>query len=141
MPSVFADSFYWIALANPRDSWHQEARRVAVSLIGTRLATTEEVLVEFLNWFAGRGADARRQAATLARALLTHSTVTVLPQTHDGFLSALDLYEGRLDKEYSMTDCVSMQTMRARNLTDVLTHDRHFSQEGFHVLFPSDPAS
>jgi hypothetical protein len=29
----------------------------------------------------------------------------------------------------------------ARNLTDVLTHDRHFSQEGFHVMFPAAPAS
>ena len=30
-----------------------------------------------------------------------------------------------------MIDCVSMQTMRREGLTDVLTNDRHFEQEGF----------
>jgi predicted nucleic acid-binding protein len=34
-----------------------------------------------------------------------------------------------------MTDCISMQTMRGLGLTDVLTSDRHFEQEGFRALF------
>jgi hypothetical protein len=29
-----------------------------------------------------------------------------------------------------------MQAMRREGLTDVLTNDRHFTQEGFHILFP-----
>jgi predicted nucleic acid-binding protein len=37
-------------------------------------------------------------------------------------------------KGYSMVDCISMQVMRSRNLTEVLTHDKHFSQEGFILL-------
>jgi hypothetical protein len=28
-----------------------------------------------------------------------------------------------------------MQTMRRLGLTDVLTNDHHFTQEGFHILF------
>jgi predicted nucleic acid-binding protein len=28
-----------------------------------------------------------------------------------------------------------MQTMRREGLTEVLTNDRHFEQEGFHALF------
>jgi predicted nucleic acid-binding protein len=28
-----------------------------------------------------------------------------------------------------------MNTMRAEGITDVLTNDRHFVQEGFHILF------
>lgn len=39
------------------------------------------------------------------------------------------------DKGYSLTDCISMQTMRREGLNDVLTNDRHFEQEGFHALF------
>ncbi len=35
------------------------------------------------------------------------------------------------DKGYSLTDCVSMQTMRQGGLTQALTNDRHFEQEGF----------
>jgi hypothetical protein len=30
-----------------------------------------------------------------------------------------------------------MQVMRREGLTDVLTNDRHFTQEGFHILFGS----
>jgi predicted nucleic acid-binding protein len=28
-----------------------------------------------------------------------------------------------------------MQVMRREELTEVLTNDRHFTQEGFHILF------
>jgi predicted nucleic acid-binding protein len=29
-----------------------------------------------------------------------------------------------------------MQVMRREGLTDVLTNDRHFTQEGFQIMFP-----
>jgi len=50
-------------------------------------------------------------------------------------MAGLDLYRARLDKGYSLTDCISMQIMRREGLTDVLTNDRHFEQEGFRALF------
>lgn len=33
-----------------------------------------------------------------------------------------------------MTDCISMNVMKAELLEEVLTNDRHFEQEGFTVL-------
>jgi predicted nucleic acid-binding protein len=39
------------------------------------------------------------------------------------------------DKGYSLTDCISMQTMRADGITDALTNDVHFEEEGFRALF------
>ncbi len=45
--------------------------------------------------------------------------------------AGLQLYRDRPDKRYSLTDCISMQTMRREGLTEVLTNDRHFEQEGF----------
>jgi predicted nucleic acid-binding protein len=50
------------------------------------------------------------------------------------FLDGLTLYESRPDKSYSLTDCIAMNVMRKRGITDVLTHDAHFTQEGFHIL-------
>jgi predicted nucleic acid-binding protein len=50
-------------------------------------------------------------------------------------LGGLALYRARPDKGYSLTDCISMQTMRREGLMDVLTNDRHFEQEGFRALF------
>ena len=60
----------------------------------------------------------------------------MIHQTRELFLEGLTLYEARPDKEYSLTDCISMQAMRHEGLTEVLTNDHHFTQEGFHILFP-----
>jgi predicted nucleic acid-binding protein len=60
--------------------------------------------------------------------------VVVVPQSHDGFLRAVDRYEARGDKAYSVTDCSSMNVMDDRQIADVWTNDHHFAQEGFRVL-------
>lgn len=60
----------------------------------------------------------------------------MLPRTRADFAAALDLYEARLDKEYSLTDCRSLLAMRDLGLTEVLTNDHHFTQAGFAILFP-----
>jgi predicted nucleic acid-binding protein len=59
-----------------------------------------------------------------------------LPQTSADFGTALALYEARPDKEYSLTDCRSMLALRAMGLSEILTNDHHFTQEGFTILFP-----
>ena len=55
----------------------------------------------------------------------------VVPESPALFHAALQLYGARLDKSYSMTDCMSMVVCRERAITDVLTYDRDFEQEGF----------
>jgi len=68
------------------------------------------------------------------RDVLQDDEIEVIPHTRELFLKGLALYESRPDKGYSLTDCISMVAMREHNLTDVLTHDRHFTQEGFTIL-------
>jgi predicted nucleic acid-binding protein len=68
-------------------------------------------------------------------AILHDPTVRVLPQRHESFVAGFELYRARPDKGYSLVDCISMQTMRREGLTEVLTNDRHFEQEGFRTLF------
>ena len=77
----------------------------------------------------------RQRAVNLVRRMLSDPNFTVLPQTHASFLEGLTLYEQRPDKHYSLTDCISMNVMRRHALIEVLTHDRHFEQEGFQLLF------
>jgi hypothetical protein len=50
------------------------------------------------------------------------------------FERGLSLYLRRMDKDWSLTDCVSFVVMEEMALTDALTGDRHFEQAGFHVL-------
>lgn len=77
------------------------------------------------------------QVAALPKAVLACFIVRFLtgPHTEETFLSGLELYRERLDKGYSLTDCISTQIMRREKLTEVLTSDRHFEQEGFRALF------
>jgi predicted nucleic acid-binding protein len=49
--------------------------------------------------------------------------------------AGFDLYESRLDKDWSLTDCVSFAVMTQRGLTEALTADHHFEQAGFRAVF------
>ncbi|ETX04088.1 MAG: hypothetical protein ETSY2_30850 [Candidatus Entotheonella gemina] len=135
MNRLFADAFYWVALFSPRDSWHERVRAFAASLQTYHLYTTEEVLTEFLAYYSSTDSIYRLRAARWVRILLDDPRLSILPQTHDNFMDGLALYEARADKHYSLIDCISMQAMRRENLTDVLTNDHHFRQEGFRILF------
>ena len=66
--------------------------------------------------------------------LLIEPDVLVVDQTSEGFHDGMTFYKSRLDQGYSLTDCISMNICRDRGITDVLTHDDHFRQEGFTVL-------
>jgi predicted nucleic acid-binding protein len=132
--AVFADTFFWIAFINPVDSHAQEALRFDDLLSEGLVYTTEEVLAELMTFFAGDPWLRRRAVETVSE-IVADRAVRVIPQSHDSFQSGFDLYAIRPDKRYSFTDCISMQFMRRQKITDVLTNDRHFEQEGFRALF------
>ena len=134
MSTVFADTLYWIALINSRDQWHQRAVSLNSDLIDARLVTTDSVLTELANFFAEYGDIMRRKVALAIRTVLSDEQVEVLSETRQTFLDGLILYESRSDKAYSLTDCVSMLAMRQEGITEVLTADGHFTQEGFTIL-------
>jgi predicted nucleic acid-binding protein len=134
MRHLFADAFYWIALLHASDQWHQRVIALTATLGAHHLYTTDAVFDEYLATYSA--SYLRPRAAASVRRLLASPVVTVIPQTYELFLEGLTLYEARPDKEYSLTDCISMNVMRREGLTDVLTNDRHFTQEGFHILFP-----
>jgi predicted nucleic acid-binding protein len=134
MRRIFADTFYWIAVLNPRDQAHVRTVALSKTLQPAQIITSDEVLTEFLNDFAERGDFQRRVAAGMVERIYADHTMRVLPQTRDGFLTGLGLYRDRPDKGYSLTDCISMDLMRRTGLSDVLTDDAHFAQEGFVCL-------
>ena len=43
MKKIFADSFYWIALINPKDQWRKRALEASKDLVGVSIVTTDEV--------------------------------------------------------------------------------------------------
>ena len=76
----------------------------------------------------------RKAAVLLVNALIIDPIITILPQSHTTFRDGLQLFSQRPDKQYSLTDCISMMACREQGITDVLTNDHHFAQEGFVVL-------
>jgi predicted nucleic acid-binding protein len=134
MKSVFADTLYWVAIVRPNDPWRQPAQRARKDAGAAQLVTTDEVLSEFLAALSGGGPEIRRRAVATVRQILDSRQVTVVPQSRDSFLAALSRYAAREDKQYSLTDCSSMNAMDAAGIREALTNDHHFSQEGFEVL-------
>ncbi|HIK17896.1 MAG TPA: type II toxin-antitoxin system VapC family toxin [Leptolyngbyaceae cyanobacterium M33_DOE_097] len=63
-------------------------------------------------------------------------TIWVEEKTHR---EAMQLLIERQDKTYSLCDAVSFVLMRQRGMTEALTTDRHFEQEGFVKLLQSAP--
>lgn len=103
-------------------------------LEGVSFVTTDAVLVEFLTYFSSHGKLIRRAASDYVSELRSDPSITVVPQTPILFDGGLDLYRRRSDKTYSMCDCMSMVVCTERQITEVLTADRDFAQEGFNVL-------
>lgn len=134
MKTVFVDTVYWIAISKPKDNWHEAADSAKKQLGQARLVTTDEVLTEFLAALSKGGSELRCRAVKTVRAILSNANIKVIQQSRDSFNKGLNRYEARSDKQYSLQDCISMNVMEAESITDVLTNDHHFGQEGFKVL-------
>jgi len=67
-------------------------------------------------------------------ALLNNPDIEVVWVDEALHREAMALLLARLDKTYTLCDAVSFVLMRRRSLSEALTTDRHFAQEGFHRL-------
>ena len=131
MKEVFADTFYFLALANPEDRAHARAKAAFEDSSGL-LVTTAWVLTEVGNTLCRL--SHRRKFLSLLALLRGNSAAITAPATHDLFERGLALYAERPDKEWSVTDCISFVVMKQRGIRDALTGDRHFEQAGFRAL-------
>ena len=93
MKVAFVDTLYLVALFNPRDQWHERAIAASHLVAETKLITTEDVLVELLNFFSEYGKKARRGAVTQAEGILSGANIEVAPQSHEAFMARLRLYK------------------------------------------------
>lgn len=130
--TVFADAFFWIALLNRRDEYHEKAKSYAKGFQGC-IITTQWVLAEVADAMAG--STARQSIRPFFHELAAHRAITVLEATSDLFLRGINFYHERPDKNWSFTDCISFVVMADHRLNEALTGDHHFAQAGFHPVF------
>jgi predicted nucleic acid-binding protein len=127
----FVDTYYLLALVNPRDQGHANALQHSRGDVH-HLVTTTWVLVEFAD--ALSAVASRRRAARFIRGFESDPSVEVVPPSRTHFEQGLAMYESRRDKEWSLTDCLSFVLMQEHGITDALTADHHFEQAGFVAL-------
>lgn len=130
MPFVFADTSFWTGRNFPNDQWHRAALE-AERLLGQphQLVTTQEILTEFLAYVSANP-DMRREGVTLVEDIHSDPNITVVEQTPETFAKGFELYRNRMDKGYSLVDCISMNTMDDYGISEILSSDHHFEQEG-----------
>lgn len=134
MAEFFVDTGFAIALASRRDQHHQRAVELAadVKANNVQLVTTQAVVLEIGNSLSKR--NHRPAAVQLIESLRADPTVEIVPLDDGLFDESFALFCDRVDKEWSLTDCMSFVVMEARGISDALTPDEHFTQAGFNAL-------
>jgi predicted nucleic acid-binding protein len=131
MNTAFADTVYFLALLNPTDQLHRQARVLSLDPPGP-LLTTEFVLAEVGD--ALSRPENRSRSTRLLQLLRTQPDVVVLPASSALFQLGCSLHAQRPDKEWSLTDCTSFVVMEQHGVTQALSSDHHFEQAGFRLL-------
>ncbi len=134
---TFVDTGYFLALFNPRDPLHARAVAWSEHLKG-RFVVTEHVLWECVNAFSKP--DNRSTAQALAEYIQSERGGELIYASRELLVAGMSLHRQRLDKEWSLTDCISFHVMGQRRLTEALAHDLHFEQAGFDALLRRDPS-
>lgn len=128
----FLDTAYVLALLNPNDLYHTQAKALFLSMQSAQeVWITEAVLIEIGNALARSN---RSAASAFINSCYVTPNVRVVPVDSPLLKRAIDFYTNREDKEWGLTDCISFIVMEDYGLTEALTADEHFQQAGFQAL-------
>jgi hypothetical protein len=130
MTEHFADTFHWLAVANVNDPFHAAAiERTAAG----RVVTTDAVRIEVMDAFCQR--RVRPLAVRFWIETTTDPDLVIVPFDAALLDRTAAFYTRRMDKDWSLTDCLSFVVMTDRGIRTALTGDRHFEQAGFEIAF------
>ncbi len=79
----------------------------------------------------------RKRTLEFVKTLVENPLIEIVWIDENLHNEAFKLLESRQDKIYSLCDAVSFILMRERGITEALTTDKHFEQEGFVKLLES----
>ncbi len=132
MSQVFLDTSGLVAVANRRDRRHGEAEDAWKGFLreGRQLVTSNIVLIELGD---GLSRLKQRSIALGIRDLLLRNA-EIVELTLDIEHAAWKLFSERSDKEWGLTDCISMTVMSQMNIIEIFTLDHHFHQAGFQTV-------
>jgi predicted nucleic acid-binding protein len=132
--AVFADSSYYIALLLKADQMHSRAMELARHFSVTKppIVTTAWVLTEVANTCSAP--RLRSDFLALLDDVRASTGVVIAGSDLETFNQGIDFFRNRVDKDWSLTDCISFVVMEREGITEALTADRDFEQAGFKAL-------
>jgi predicted nucleic acid-binding protein len=132
---TFADSSFLIAYLIERDAHHDDAVRLAESVAGRRLVTTNHVRGETWTWLRSRARHeiAVRFLDSVGQPGSVIEVARVAEELEDEALAWLRRHD---EREYSFVDAASFAFMRAKGIEEVLAFDGDFAAAGFTELRP-----
>jgi len=120
---TFVDTSAFYALADESDRYHPQAKTLYEQLIGTRLLTTDHVLVEC--WYL-IGSRLGRQVEIRFWDGLRSGIVELLGVTLYDMDQAREILRRFADQGFSLVNGTSFAVMEREGITRVFTFDSHF---------------
>lgn len=129
----FADTSFWFALQDRRDSRHDAARRLVARGLG-RVLTTNHIVGE--TWTLVRRRLGHPVAVGFIDRLAALPDVEVVHVEAPIEEDAWRWLRARPEREYSFVDATSFATMRKRRIREALAFDGDFNAAGFVEVRP-----
>ena len=125
---MLIDTSGFLCFNEKEESFHEKA----VELYDSAKArlTTNYVLAEYTALAQVRGI-ARQKITEFSTRILETREIEIVWVNESLHRQAVELIKERPDKNYSLCDAVSFVVMRVRDISEALTTDKHFEQEGF----------
>lgn len=120
------------ALLDKNDQHQIWAKRIfPIVQKATKVYITEAVFIEIASALSVVN---RNGASKFIRNCYVTSNINVIAVDHILFIRALELYESRLDKHWSLVDCMSFIVMSEFNIQHAISTDHHFEQARFQLI-------
>jgi hypothetical protein len=127
---VFADTSYFIALAQRRDQWHTSA--ITLQRSNSELVTSNLVINETISLLQGRGFLS--QALDFLSDTRTSDDLIIIYIDAALQSEAWELYIRYAGAGANAVDCTSFAVMRRFNIKRAFTFDQHFKKAGFSII-------
>jgi predicted nucleic acid-binding protein len=125
---VFLDTSGLLCVLDVREEHHVLASELFER--ADRRVTTNYVLLELVSLMIARRMN-QEAMLRFVRRIEEDRRIEFLWVNQSNHRAGMERLSRRLDKTYTLCDAVSFVLMDAHNITDALTTDVHFEQEGF----------
>jgi predicted nucleic acid-binding protein len=133
MADILVDSSGWGCLFDANQPCHALAANTyrSARLHGRRLVTTGYILAELVALMTSPLRMPRSSIVAFVEGVKASPFVDIIHVDATMDADAGQLLRSRLDKEWSLVDCVSLVLMQRTGIKEALTTDHHFEQAGF----------